>query len=543
MNRLLLSCALALSTATSLAAQGHEHDHAGDGSAVDIRGLGRVEFANSGSAAAQPAFVRGMTLLHSFLFREAREALREAERIDPHFAMAYWGEAMAAGDSAATDSILRRMGPTPAARLALAPTARERAYLELMERFGLLGEGASDTIAPAWAEAWRGLHEAYPADDDATLFYALALIDERNSDMRDPSRTLRLGVQGAALAEEVFRRRPDHPGAAHYLIHAYDDSRLAPLGLRAARIYADIAPVAHHAVHMPSHIFFQFGMWPEVAAANERAWVLSRSSTTGRALPPEEWDYHAGDWLQYAFLQQGRIQRAAALADSIRAAWTPERLAAVPEFTRGYMQRRIRAMRARTRLATRDWSQVDFPTGLAPDVEWLLAARGAAARRDTASIARMVARVAAVADSMRREEPSRNAATPIILRQLRALASLAAGDSSAALAALRTAADSAEARPALYLAEGPERAEAGSTRVMLGELLLDRGQPAEALAAFDRGLELSPGNAAALLGRARALAGLGRQTEARETYRMLLKNWANADPGLPGLAEVQAGAR
>jgi len=543
-----LSCitrlaAAALLAATPLAAQHDDHAHGSSPlAATDVARLGRVEFANSGAAAAQPAFLRGMTLLHSFLFDEARASFREAETVDPGFAMAYWGEMASSGDSAAADSILRRLGPTPAARAAKAPTARERDYLSIAERF-LLTSSDDDSLTVAYAEAWRGLHERYPDDDDATLFYALALVSRRFTEQADANRSLRTAVEAGALIEDVFRRRPEHPGAAHYLIHVYDDARLAPLGLRAARVYARIAPAAHHAVHMPSHIFFQFGMWDDVVAANERAWALSRASTGGRELPPEEWDYHALDWLHFGYLQQGRLGRARVLADSVRAIWTPARVAAAPEYRRGFLSRLAATFDARDALETGRYPAAADPAALVSPNDLLVAAMGAASRRDFAAIDAVRRRMEAVNDSMARERPgdvgpSQRAA---VLR-IRAVRAQAAGHADSAVALLRTAADSVALDPALFLAEGPQRSSVGVTHLLLARALAEDGRNAEALAAYDRALELSPGRSAALLGRARVLARLGRADDARHAYAQLAASWKNADPELPDLAEVRTGA-
>ncbi|MES1211281.1 MAG: hypothetical protein ABUL63_02995, partial [Acidobacteriota bacterium] len=181
--------------AAPLAAQHDDHAHGTSAAAAtDIARLGRVEFANSGAPAAQPAVQRGMTLLHSFLFDEARIAFLEAQAADPGFALAYWGEMVSAGDSAAADSILRRLGRTPAERAAKAPTERERGYLAIAERF-LLSTSDDDSVAVAFADAWRALHERYPDDDDATLFYALSLVSRRYAERADADRSLRTAVE------------------------------------------------------------------------------------------------------------------------------------------------------------------------------------------------------------------------------------------------------------------------------------------------------------------------------------------------------------
>jgi tetratricopeptide (TPR) repeat protein len=535
----------AAAVATPLAAQ-HEHDEHAHGApsaaGSDIARLGRVEFANSGARAAQPAFLRGMTLLHSFLFDEARASFREAERVDPGFAMAYWGEMVSANDSAASDSILRRLGPTPAARAAKAPTARERDYLALAERF-LLTSNDDDSVAVAYADAWRALHERYPDDDDATLFYGLALIGRRFTEQADADKSLRTAVEAGALIEDVFSRRPDHPGAAHYLIHAYDDARLAPLGLRAARVYARIAPAAHHAVHMPSHIFFQFGMWDEVVAANERGWALSKTRTGGGELPPGEWDYHALDWLHFGYLQQGRLRRARLLADSVRAIWTPARVAAAPEYRRGFLGRLASTFDARDALETGRYPAVVDPAPLVSPTDLLVAAMAAASRHDLAGIDAARRRMEAVNDSMAKESPgSVGPAQRAAVLRIRAVGVQAAGHADSAVAMLRMAADSVALDPALYLAEGPQRSSVGVTHLLLARALAEGGHPAEALAAYDRALELSPGRSAAVLGRARVLARLGRTDEARRAYAQLMVSWKNADPDLPDLAEARAGA-
>lgn len=535
---------LLATSAAPLAAQHDDHAHGGpSGGVSDVSRLGRVEFANSGAAAAQPAFQRGMALLHSFLFDEARIAFRQAQETDPRFAMAYWGELMSvSGDSAATDSVLARMGSTPAARLALAPTQRERDYVALTERFAHSDDSDSSTVA--YVDAWKTLHETWPADDDATLLYALALVGRRYVERNDAARSLRTAAEAGALAEEVFARRPDHPGAAHYLIHIYDDARLAPLGLRAARVYARIAPSAHHAVHMPSHIFFQFGMWNDVVAANQRGWALSKARTSGGELPPEEWDYHALDWLHFAWLQQGHIRRAHALVDSVRAVWTPQRLAAAPEYRRAFLGRLAATFDAREALETGRFTTAPAAATLVGATGFLVAALAAADRHEAAAMHAVTARFEAVRDSMARDDPSSvGPAMRAGLLQLRAVRARAAGHADSAAALLRLAADSVDADPSLYLAEGPQRASAGITHLLLGQVQLDAGHAAEALAAFDRALELSPGRSSALLGRARALTALGRRDEARRTYARLMESWKDADPDLPGLAEARAGSR
>jgi len=311
--------------------------------------VGTIVFPNSGARAAQPFFLRGVALLHTFSYDAARAAFQQAERMDPNFALAYWGEALSDRwpqggfeDTLAVRAVLKRLAPTAAARAAKARTVRERAYLAAVETlFGtnpLAGDpqisgtagfhSRIDSVRIArYAESMRVLHEAYSADDEAAVFYAHALMNRRNFEGRDQDQFFRTSVAMAAALEGVFARNPKHPGAAHFLIHAYDNSRLAPLGVRAARAFAAIAPGQEHAQHMPSHIFKWFGLWDEVVSSNERAWAQTRADAGTDANAPLKYEWHDANFLQYGYLQQGRWREAKTLADSANALLAAERIA------------------------------------------------------------------------------------------------------------------------------------------------------------------------------------------------------------------------
>jgi tetratricopeptide (TPR) repeat protein len=232
-------------------------------------GLGRITFPTSGSAAAQPHFLRGVALLHSFEYDEAIDAFREAERLAPGFAMAYWGEAMCYNQPlwynenvARARDALARLAPTRDARAAKAPTTREKRYLDTVEH--LFGDGDRPARLRAYVERMAALAREYPQDYEASVLYALALLGTIPEGARNPQLSLRAG----ALASAVLKKNPQHPGAAHYALHAYDDGEHNRLGLEAARTYAKIAPASSHALHMPSHIFLPLGMWNEAAASD-----------------------------------------------------------------------------------------------------------------------------------------------------------------------------------------------------------------------------------------------------------------------------------
>jgi hypothetical protein len=273
-----------------------------------LRGaLGRVDFPTSGSPAAQEHFIRGVAALHSFWYEEALEAFQAATKVEPGFALGYWGEAMAHNHP------LWNEQETEAARRALAKisggaklTPRETAYVNAVR--ALYGEGDKHARNLAYAAAMEKLYKEYPADLEAASFYALSLLGAA----RPTDKGYRLQAQAGAIALDVYAKNPNHPGAAHYIIHAFDDPEHAILALPAARRYAEIAPDAHHARHMPSHIFIQLGMWPEAAASNESSWATSDAWVRRKNYSIERRDYHSLSWLEYIYLQQGRIKEAEA---------------------------------------------------------------------------------------------------------------------------------------------------------------------------------------------------------------------------------------
>jgi len=237
--------------------------------------LSPVRFPNSGSPAAQPSFLRGVTALHNFQYEDAVEAFREAQGIDRDFAMAYWGEAMAYNqtlwlnqDADMARRILLRLAPTPEARATKAKTDREKAYLRAVEI--LFGSGDRAERDRAYAAEMGKLARSYPEDLEALSFFALALMGrmarspalfrEGGDDQHQHALVgSEIQKEAAAILKKVLAQNPDHPGALHYLIHDYDDPDHARLALPAARAYAKVAPESSHALHMPAHIFLQLG--------------------------------------------------------------------------------------------------------------------------------------------------------------------------------------------------------------------------------------------------------------------------------------------
>jgi tetratricopeptide (TPR) repeat protein len=274
--------------------------------------LGTINFPTSAAAAAQTPFLVGVKALDHFEFDIADEAFQQVQKADPGFALGYWGEAMsfnhplwAQQDLPAARRVLERLAPTAAARAAKAPAGKER---DLMEAVEVLF-GAGDKLARdiAYSEAMGRMHAKYPADDEIACFYALSLLGTA----RPGDKTTRNAMRAAAIVQDIFERHPQHPGAAHYIIHAFDDPDHAILALKAARAYSKIAPAAAHALHMPSHIFVQLGMWDDVVASNVVAYKAANDLAEAKNLPRGREDFHTLSWLQYAYLQQGKFDEAA----------------------------------------------------------------------------------------------------------------------------------------------------------------------------------------------------------------------------------------
>jgi tetratricopeptide (TPR) repeat protein len=516
--------------------------------------LGRVNFPNSGAPAAQPAFIRGLLLLHSFEYEDAAAAFQQAQRLDPDFALAYWGEAMTYNhplwreqNLETARAVLQRLAPTPTARLEKAPTAREKGYLHAVDV--LYGTGDKVSRDLAYSEAMRQLHEAYPDDLDAASLYALSILGTTQGD-----RDFATYMRAAAILEEVFAKNPEHPGAVHYLIHSYDDPIHAPLGLRPARIYARLAPAAAHAQHMTSHIFLALGMWPEVVKANEAAVRVMNQRMMSMHSQHRSCG-HYNFWLEYGYLQEGRFKDAAKVVAGCR-----EQAAAVPlpapalhlmdadtSAVGSFVQ-----MRTRYLLDTEDWgSEVrswkvnlgegllfqrfsyDFASGFAAARQGdLEAARTALNQTETTSQA-----IKAFLDKQGVSSSDWMRKAPVIEeQQLRALILMGEGKVEEALALLRQAVAAEESMP---MAFGPPEIDKPSNE-LLGEMLLARNRPDEAVAAFERALARAPRRALSLLGLARARNMASQKEQARAAYEDFFSVWKSADANAPLFKQAES---
>ncbi|HEX5819069.1 MAG TPA: hypothetical protein VFY20_09330 [Gemmatimonadales bacterium] len=476
--------------------------------------LGTLTFSNSGAAAAQPDFLRGVLLLHSFEYDDARAAFRAAQAKDPAFALAYWGDALTwthglwneqNRDSAR--AALVRLAPTPAERAAKAPTPREKAYLASVEV--LYGEGEKARRDTLYARALEALVRAYPDDDEAKLFHALAIMSESQAVRNVPAY-----MRGGAMALDVFARQPDHPGAAHYVIHAFDDPVHAPLGLPAARAYARIAPGADHAQHMTTHIFLALGMWPETVAQN----VVASGPDSARWQPG-----HYTYWMHYGLLQQGRYDEAARLLDRLHTQMP----------ARASIGRRAYLTNARGQqvLNAERWNDpalawtvpIDDAGSVPQAVDAFTRGYAALQRGDRAAAKRALAAIDAVRGKPAGPLGGLPEMPAVLADELRAAILRAEGNKAEAQRLLRAVGERAATLPAEFgppdLVKPPQE--------LLGEWLLADGDAHAAQRAFARALELWPGRLRALQGLAAAAAKAG-DTAVADAAR------AQLPPGIAG---------
>ena len=488
---------------------------------AQFESVGSLNFPTSArSAEAQQHFLRGVAILHSFGWKQAIEQFQTAQEIEPDFALAYWGETLCYNhplfrsdpDDENPRAALARLGSTAAERLEKAPTARERGFLQAVE--ALWGEGDYNTRRVAYMHAMERLHQQFPDDHEVATFYALSLLSGSRA-LGDQS--ARLEMRAGAIALEVFGENPNHPGAPHYAIHAFDDPLHAPLALPAARQYAKIAPAVAHARHMPTHIFIQHGMWDLVSEQNQTAYDAARAlwnpgDSVGDTV-------HPLDWGQYGDLQRG---------DYARARTWIERLEQVIDESDGAQRATdsLALLAARYVVETEEW-KID-PIA-ADSSEHALLATGLSAIRlgdvDAAS------RTAAVL-----EERAANGAKPVRLMHLQVAALVAAAEGRGADAT--TLMDEA-----IAVAETMRPPNGAANPVkppyeLYGELLLDLDQPGPAAEKFEHSLLRMPGRTRSLLGAARAAAASGDTETAYARYAALFDNW-RGQPDHPVIAEAR----
>ncbi len=489
--------------------------------------LGSVNFPTTGAPEAQAHFLRGLAALHSFWFEEALREFQESTKAAPGYQMGYWGEAMAYNhplwaeqDTEAARKALQKIKDTDGL------TAREQAFIGAVR--ALYGEGDKLTRDKAYSGAMEKVYRDYPNDLEAACFYALSLLGT----VRGTDKGFRRQVQAGAIALDVYAKNPMHPGAAHYIIHAFDDPEHAIVALPAARRYAEIAPEAFHARHMPSHIFLQLGMWPEAASSNESSWAASDAWVKRAGLSLAQRDYHSLSWLLYVYTQQGRFKKAEETLALMRRA--VEGKMGDPPGRPNYSSNILADMAATYIVNSGRWDldKTLLPTAAPAMPEGQGGEHARHAGPPNTTLAAFVRGLAEGSDDISKDKGS----VPEIQNlEVRAVAASKQGKSNEAIELLKkaTAIEEDMAPPS-----GPPRLIKPSHE-LLGEILLSAGKPKEAAQQFQIALQRQPNRALSLLGAARAAAKGGDRAAATEAYNRFLIAWDKADPGLPELREAR----
>ena len=492
--------------------------------------LGEVDFKTACNAEAQAKFNLAMAYQHSFWYRAATDTFNEVLKIDPSCTIAYWGLALAN---------LRNpyVPPQPGwlkdglaaidKGLSLNPRSeREKGYLEALGTFyrdhDKLPHG---TRQGTYAKAMEALAARYPEDQEAQIYWALALaVSSPPAD-----KTYANQLRAAQILEPIFQTHPKHPGVAHYLIHAYDYPPIAKHGLEAARRYATIAPDSPHALHMPSHIFTRLGYWEESIEAN------AASARIAKAQNEAQDEAHALDYLVYAFLQTARDGLAAkALAElrkidpgrGIRTA--PFAMSAAP--ARYALERGQWAEAASLPLQPGEFAYTEAPLHFARAVGAGHTGNAAQARDEAAKLAALIDRVKSTKDDYWVEQ------VDIQRRAALAWAAWADQQHDLAIAAMTDVADREDRTEKNVVTPGPLL----PAREMLAEMLLARGKNTEALAAFEKVLAKEPNRFRAIAGAARAAQAAGDLTGATTHYQVLLTMAKEADTERPELKLARA---
>ncbi|GJM29298.1 MAG: hypothetical protein DHS20C17_19330 [Cyclobacteriaceae bacterium] len=497
--------------------------------------LGYLQHHFTISEPAQPGFEKGLLLLHSFEYEDAREAFQEARQADPEEVMAYWGEAMSyykalwgLQDVDAGRATMKRLGETPEARLARTENELEYDFWKGVEL--LYGEGEFNQRNVEYAKHMADLYDKYPGNQEVAAFYALGLMWSvplgRDAEVFNKS---------AQVVAGILEENPSHPGALHYMIHAYDDPEYAQFAIDAANLYSKVAPDATHALHMPSHIYLALGMWDDVVASNEASYQASVDRLTRKGLGDDARGYHSYFWLQYGYLQQQRQQDAHKLlkdmAVYVKKAPTQQARSYWIDMINAYLtdapqwENDIEAM-----VVSRQDLGMDSKAGhrfffgrrayMSNDMETL------ELHMDSLEVEIGQAELVVTADGITlcsagttRYAPNRSDIdrAQVIWHQLDAFRSSLKNEEKAVESALVAA---TELEQSIGYSFGPPDIPYPSFE-QYGYWLLDQGRADDALTQFDKGLERTPNRTNALYGKLAALRALGRDQQILEVQAII----------------------
>ena len=514
--------------------------------------VGDVHMDVSCSSAVAAEFDVALALLHNFWYARALETFNKVSQADPQCAMAYWGAAMTYNhpfwDPPSNDDLAAAWAQVQKGLKATEMNDRESMYVNavaaLYKDAGV--NSPKSERDQAYLDGMKAAADKYP-DDETRLFYGQMLLSTMPEGVVDPD----IQPVVANILEEIYARKPTHPGVLHYLTHVYDDPVNAQKGLVAARAYAKSADAVPHAHHMPSHIFVRLGLWDEAAAANENAWRISEADVMHAGEHGGHRDFHALNYLQYAYIQMGRYRDARRLTDIFQAEYngtadkktapdTPllqakhvkgRTIFGLPDrVAYGYFDTLARYL-----IETGDWQAFANVPLVAPSRDFVamkteLDTASAAKRGDVAGAQAAATKLVGLS-----KEPGQDPFVRLIItiqaKEAEAIAAHAAKDDDGAVRKMKEAIAIEDSIFALSQPPYP----AIPANEILGTMLLEMNRPYDASVYFAETLKRTPGRPKAIYGLARAAQAMGDKATAKRRYEEFLALWKNADPDRPEL--------
>jgi hypothetical protein len=498
--------------------EGHHHEELTEAQ------VGIVHFSSSCLAAEQKPVERGVAMLHSFWYEEAEKQFQQIEKDDPKCAIAHWGVAMSLWHqlwNRPDIAVLDRGGAELKSAKSLPGTPREKDYIAALSKFYEHPRKPYQKRVTAYSKAMEKVYAKNPDDHEAAAFYALSLLTaEPDHDKTNSNRK-----QAAAVLEKLFAEEPSHPGVAHYLIHTYDKPEMAQLGLPAARKYAELAPAAPHALHMPAHIFARLGLWQDDIDSNARS-IAATQKEAAEHMGGEGHQFHAMDFLVYAYLQTGREQDAQKIIDEVRAmppmhdmygmGFDP-RMFALSSFPASY------------ELELHHWNEAaqltpvsgagDYDQSVTYTARAIGAARSGNVEQARKEIAQLEGIQKKLASNKKKNQGEYDGVGDELV-EANAWLAYAEGRYDEALRSLRAMADKEEGEA--------EASQGIPEHEMLGDMLLESKHPEEALVEYETTLKTNPGRFDALYGAAQAAEQTGKHDKANDHLAKLVKNCEGA---------------
>ena len=525
MKNLLLAGALAFAVCLSSLAiaddedEGHHHHE----EMTDVQ-VGTVHFPTSCSPTVQKSIERGVAMLHSFWYEEAEKQFVQVEKDDPNCAIARWGVAMSHWHQLwnRPDETAITQGESELKKAkSLHSTPRERDYINALDVFYSHADHPFAKRTLAYSKAMEKVSKHNPDDHEAAAFYALSLLAAEP----DHDKTNAFRLKAAAVLEKLFAAEPDHPGVAHYLIHTYDKPDMAEKGLPAARKYASLAPAAPHALHMPAHIFARLGLWQDDINSNVAS-IAATQKEAAMHMGGEGHQFHAMDFLVYAYLQTGREQDAQKIIDEVRAMPPMKDMYGMGFDPRFFA---LSAYPASYVLELHDWSaaaQLTPVTGaddFVQSITYTARAIGAARAGNVEQVKRELAKleqIQKILEPKKKNDQGEYEAVSDELVVARGWLEFAQGNVDNAVKLLSTIADKEQGEA--------ESSQGIPAHEMIADMLLQAKRPEQALAEYEITLKTNPGRFNALYGAATAAAALGKNDKAHDYYAQIVKNCAES---------------